>query len=73
MTNCKIISFPVVLKHATVLPILCKQGSCDLGNKPSGFIRCWVAEQLVASQEGLSTMELVRRCTAAVQTLVQER
>jgi hypothetical protein len=34
------------------------EGSCELGNEPSGSIKCWDA-QLVACQEGLSSMELV--------------
>jgi hypothetical protein len=36
---------------------------CEHGNEPSGFIKCWeILEQpaqLAASQEGLSSMELV--------------
>jgi hypothetical protein len=39
------------------------EGSCEHGNEPSGSIKCWgnslVAAQLVASQEGLNSMELV--------------
>jgi hypothetical protein len=37
------------------------EGSCDLGIEPSGSVRRWeilAAEQLAASQEGLSLMEL---------------
>jgi hypothetical protein len=35
------------------------EGSCELGNEPSGSIKCWdvrVAAQLAASQEGLSSV-----------------
>jgi hypothetical protein len=36
------------------------EGSCEHGNEPSGFIKCWevleLAAQLAASQEGLSSM-----------------
>jgi hypothetical protein len=38
------------------------EGCCENGNEPSGSIKCWevlVAEQLAASQEGLSSMKLV--------------
>jgi hypothetical protein len=35
--------------------------SCEQGNEPSGSIKCWeVAAQLAASQEGLSSVKLVR-------------
>jgi hypothetical protein len=33
-------------------------GFCEHGNEPSGSIKCWVAEQLLASQEGLSSVGL---------------
>jgi hypothetical protein len=36
-------------------------GSCEHGNEPSDFMKCWeglVDTQLVASREGLSSMEL---------------
>jgi hypothetical protein len=39
------------------------EGSCEYGSEPSGSIKCWeILEQLAqlaASQEGLSSMELV--------------
>jgi hypothetical protein len=39
------------------------EGSCEHGNEPSNAIKCLgnygVAAQLAASQEGLSSMELV--------------
>jgi hypothetical protein len=39
------------------------EGSCEQSNKPSGSIKYWeilgMAERLAASQEGLSSMELV--------------
>ena len=38
-------------------------GSCECGNEPLGFTKCgecsFVAEKLLASQEGLCSMELV--------------
>jgi hypothetical protein len=38
--------------------------SCESGNEPSGFIKCWgnyrVATQLVATRVLLSSMELAR-------------
>jgi hypothetical protein len=42
---------------------LAEEGSCEHGNEPSGSVKCWeVLEhllQLAASQEELSSMELV--------------
>jgi hypothetical protein len=39
------------------------EGSCEHGNEPSGSIKFWevvsVASQLVASQEGLSSMMMM--------------
>jgi hypothetical protein len=39
------------------------EDTCENGNEPFGFIKYWkihkVAEQLVASQEGLISIELV--------------
>jgi hypothetical protein len=39
------------------------EGSCEHGNKPSVSIKYWevlaIAAQLMASQEGLSSMKLV--------------
>jgi hypothetical protein len=39
------------------------EGSCENGNEPSGSTKFWeifeVAKQLAASQEGLTSMELV--------------
>jgi hypothetical protein len=40
------------------------QGSCECGNKPSGFIKVGkfcVAAHLTGSRKGLSTMEVVDR------------
>jgi hypothetical protein len=34
------------------------EGSCEHGNELSGSIKFWVAAQLAASQEGLSSMKL---------------
>jgi hypothetical protein len=40
------------------------EGPCEHGNEPSGSIKCWeipkYLPKLAASQEGLSSMELVR-------------
>jgi hypothetical protein len=38
------------------------EGSCEHGNEPSGSMKCWetLSELVVASQEGLSSMELVQ-------------
>jgi hypothetical protein len=33
------------------------EGSCEDGNEPSGSLKCW--EVLTASQEGLSSIELI--------------
>jgi hypothetical protein len=42
------------------------EGSSEHRNEPSGFIKfwgnCWMIERLLTSQEGLSSMELVRWC-----------
>ena len=39
-------------------------GFCEHGNEPSSFIKCgefpWLGEEMLASQEGLCSMELVR-------------
>jgi hypothetical protein len=35
------------------------ESSCEHGNEPSAFIKCWEVEQLAASQEGLTSVELV--------------
>jgi hypothetical protein len=34
-------------------------GACEGGNEPSGSMKCGVAEDLLASQEGLCFMEFV--------------
>ena len=40
-------------------------GSCEYGDEPSGFHKMrgiyWIAEDMLASQKGLSSMELVTK------------
>jgi hypothetical protein len=37
-------------------------GSCEYGIEPSGSIKCWVTEQVVASQGQLCGVCLLRNC-----------
>jgi hypothetical protein len=47
------------------------EGPCEHGNEPSGSIKCWEIlewlRKLVASQEGLNSMELVNEPPDSIQ------
>lgn len=49
-------------------------GSCECGNEPSGSIigEVLLEERLLASHEGLSSMELCHNCVCVISTVNDE-